>query len=173
MLINQIHVIIKRYTMTNYIIKLFIYCLVYSTTHALDRKPFDDTKCRAISMRGGGTKGAYEVGVFKAMVERLNSREVMYDFCEGVSIGAMNCAFIASTPKGHEAEAIKLMERLWLSYPAKEMWGNWPIFGLLASLWKPSFLETTKFKDMMNKFIDANPEFYRAISFQAVDLNTG
>lgn len=28
-----------------------------------------DGKCRALALRGGGTKGAYEVGVLKALIQ--------------------------------------------------------------------------------------------------------
>ena len=34
-------------------------------------KEFNDGKCRALAMRGGGTKGAYEVGALKMMTEML------------------------------------------------------------------------------------------------------
>jgi hypothetical protein len=33
--------------------------------------PPKDGKCRALALRGGGTKGAYEVGALKAMVEMM------------------------------------------------------------------------------------------------------
>jgi len=34
-----------------------------------------DGKCRALALRGGGTKGAYEVGALKAMAALLNPIE--------------------------------------------------------------------------------------------------
>jgi predicted acylesterase/phospholipase RssA len=34
-----------------------------------------DGKCRALALRGGGTKGAYEVGVLKGLVETLDPIE--------------------------------------------------------------------------------------------------
>ena len=33
--------------------------------------PPNDGKCRALAMRGGGTKGAFEVGALKAMTEMM------------------------------------------------------------------------------------------------------
>jgi hypothetical protein len=33
--------------------------------------PPKDGKCRALALRGGGTKGAYEVGALKAMIELM------------------------------------------------------------------------------------------------------
>ena len=34
-----------------------------------------DGKCRALALRGGGTKGAYEVGVLKGLVQQENPLE--------------------------------------------------------------------------------------------------
>jgi len=59
-----------------------------------------DGKCRVLCMRGGGTKGAYEVGALTAMVELLPPIEVMYDVVAGVSVGALNTAMISIFPKG-------------------------------------------------------------------------
>lgn len=33
--------------------------------------PPKDGKCRALALRGGGTKGAYEIGVLKAFVSYI------------------------------------------------------------------------------------------------------
>ena len=66
-----------------------------------------DGKCRALALRGGGTKGAYEVGALKAMLQYLDPMEYQYDVVVGVSVGAINAAFFSLFEKGEEAEAIK------------------------------------------------------------------
>jgi predicted acylesterase/phospholipase RssA len=35
------------------------------------KSPPKDGKCRALALRGGGTKGAYEIGVLKAFVSYI------------------------------------------------------------------------------------------------------
>lgn len=47
---------------------------------------------RAIALSGGGTKGAYEVGVWKALVEL----GIEYEIVTGTSIGAINGALMAA-----------------------------------------------------------------------------
>ena len=42
-----------------------------TTSHAKSA----DGKCRALALRGGGTKGAYEVGVLKALISQENPIE--------------------------------------------------------------------------------------------------
>ena len=57
---------------------------------------FDDGKCRALALRGGGTKGAYEVGALKTMIDMLDPQDVAYDVVVGVSIGGMNAGMFAT-----------------------------------------------------------------------------
>lgn len=61
--------------------------------------PHDD-KCRVLALRGGGTKGAYEVGALKAMADMLDPIDIAYDVVEGVSIGGMNAGLFATYPRG-------------------------------------------------------------------------
>lgn len=53
-------------------------------------------------MRGGGTKGAYEVGVLKAFITYIKKIEYAYDVIVGVSIGALNGAFLSTFERGLE-----------------------------------------------------------------------
>jgi len=53
---------------------------------------FDITKTYAIALEGGGAKGAYEAGVWKA----LDEAGVKYNAVAGTSVGALNGAMMAS-----------------------------------------------------------------------------
>ena len=66
----------------------------------------DDGKCRVLALRGGGTKGAYEVGALKVMAEMLEPIDIAYDVFAGVSIGALNAAMLSTFERGDEAEGI-------------------------------------------------------------------
>ncbi len=59
---------------------------------------------RAIALCGGGTKGAYELGVWRAIQEL----DINYQIVTGTSIGAINGALMAS--RDYEL--------------AKELWNN-------------------------------------------------
>ncbi|MCO4757562.1 MAG: patatin-like phospholipase family protein [Oceanospirillaceae bacterium] len=59
-------------------------------------------------LSGGGAKGAYQVGVMKALVE-LGAQ---VDMVAGASIGALNGAIVASAPS--LPEAAQRLEALWL-----------------------------------------------------------
>ena len=47
---------------------------------------------KALVLGGGGAKGSYEVGVWKA----LNKLNMKFDIVTGVSIGSINGAFYAA-----------------------------------------------------------------------------
>lgn len=47
----------------------------------------EEKRCKVLSVSGGGSKGAYEVGVIKGVVEYL---EDQYDVYSGVSVGSIN-----------------------------------------------------------------------------------
>ena len=70
-----------------------------NTTEATS-DPENDGKCRILSLRGGGVHGAWEVGVLKAMAEKMKKEDMRYDYIAGVSIGAINAAILASFEKG-------------------------------------------------------------------------
>ena len=53
---------------------------------------FDTSKTYAIALEGGGAKGAYEAGVWKA----LDEAGVKYDAVAGTSVGALNGAMMAA-----------------------------------------------------------------------------
>ena len=66
-----------------------------------------DGKCRALALRGGGSKGAYEVGFFKAMARLKDPKEYSYDVIAGVSVGAMNGALLSVYDHGDENKGIE------------------------------------------------------------------
>jgi NTE family protein len=74
---------------------------------------------KAIIFQGGASLGAYEAGVFSALVEklpRLNSRP-LFDIVAGTSIGSMNASIIVShivKEKGNwDQHLVEKLERFW------------------------------------------------------------
>lgn len=66
---------------------------------------FDTSKTYAIALEGGGAKGAYEVGVWKA----LDEAGVKFDAVAGTSVGALNGAMMVM---GELEQAIHLWENI-------------------------------------------------------------
>jgi predicted acylesterase/phospholipase RssA len=133
---------------------------------------FEDEYCKVLALRGGGTNGAFEIGILKKMIEYLDPEDYAYDVFQGVSIGGINAAIMASYEKGHEKEATEWLEDAWLSNPVNTFWEWWPVVGPLQGLWRKSLIDNTKMLDFIHHTFD-NREFKRAVVLEAVDLNTG
>ena len=59
----------------------------------------DDKPRRALVLSGGGSKGAFEVGVLQRL---MGDERADYDLLCGTSVGAINAAYIAQTPLGRQ-----------------------------------------------------------------------
>ena len=66
--------------------------------------------CNALVLSGGGSNGAWEVGVMWGLLHYGNRDNFAYDWMTGVSAGAINTAGFAGWPVGSEYEATE-----WLS----------------------------------------------------------
>ena len=124
-------------------------------------------------LQGGGSLGAYECGVFKA----LDKHNIKFDVIVGTSIGAVNASIIAGSKREKASENL---ENFWLQlaenttsfFPESlqsyfstlfaSTWGNphvaVPIFGIpnpwMFSLNQPYLYDDTPLKKTISDFID-------------------
>ena len=93
-------------------------------------------KQRALILQGGGALGAYEVGVFKAIYDKLVREEVednanLFDIVAGASIGAINAVLLVNffLNNGNWKDSPLELERFWNKLTA-QTWAN----GLLNNI---------------------------------------
>lgn len=82
---------------------------------------------RILILSGGGSRGAYQVGVLKRLVEAGKS----WDLIAGISVGALNGSFLAMFDKADVATGIQKLEDLWLGIKSTED---------IVKPWLPSYL---------------------------------
>jgi NTE family protein len=70
---------------------------------------------KALVLSGGGVKGAFQLGVLRALLEQ--NPELDYDIYCGISVGALNASMLASGPL---KETLPELERIWF----EEIKGN-------------------------------------------------
>lgn len=75
-----------------------------------------------LCLSGGGARGAYQVGVLKAM-EELGILDKVYAI-SGTSIGSVNASFLA-------CKTVDEMKELWLNYPISDFIKNTSVFKTL------------------------------------------
>ena len=141
-------------------------CLLFGSTIAANQE-----KCRALALRGGGTKGNYEVGVLKSFLANLPAEEIAYDVVVGVSIGAVNAGTIGIFEKGIVMAAFAHLVVYWCILKTDEIFLKWSHWGPLAGFWKNSFFDMTPSHVKVNQRL-TNP-MKRKVSFQAVNINDG
>ncbi|HSA76854.1 MAG TPA: patatin-like phospholipase family protein, partial [Nitrosarchaeum sp.] len=145
-------------------------------------------------LQGGGSLGAYECGVFKA----LSKQNIEFDVIVGTSIGAINASLIAGSKMDNAAENLEnfwldLSENITSIFPESmrtyfstylaSTWGNpnvvFPIFGFpnpwLFSFSQPFLYDNSPLKKTISNFIDLkklNKNQLRVI-LTSVDIQEG
>jgi NTE family protein len=127
---------------------------------------------RALVHSGGGAKGAWGAGVIKYLLGDLKAQ---YDIFCGVSVGAINAAFLAQYKTGDEELAAKEMYELWLKLDTSKIYKRWSPFGRWHALWKQSFYDSSPLHDLIKTHIslDKIREAGKRISVGTVSLSSG
>lgn len=105
---------------------------------------------KAIVFSGGGSKGAYEVGVAKRILAKQR-----YDVFCGTSVGALIASFLSQYPSGSEQKGADDLADLWSKIGAHDVYEWWNFLGPLNMLWKPSLYSTAPLRRYIRKNIDA------------------
>lgn len=129
---------------------------------------------KALVLSGGGSKGAFQVGVLKRW---MGDWGLDYDIMCGVSVGALNVAGLAHTPYGQPQVAVKWLEDFWLSKVTgtDAIYRRWRPFGRLHSLWKKSVYDSSPLIRLVKDHIDMSkvPTNGRKVAVGVVCLDTG
>lgn len=127
---------------------------------------------KALVLSGGGSKGAYQVGVLKHI---LGTASIDYQIFCGVSVGALNAMALAMFPSGQEKEALQKILNIWENVETKDVRKRWFPFGVLHALWKPSLYNSSPLKDLVQKEFnaDALKSSGKKLAVGAASLTTG
>jgi NTE family protein len=101
---------------------------------------------KSIILSGGGSKGAHQCGVIKYL---LGDLKINYDAFFGVSVGAINSAYLAQFKTGEEETAATTMWDMWSKIDQDSIYKPWFLFGKLASLWRMGFFDSSPMRDLI------------------------
>lgn len=82
--------------------------------------------CHALTLGGGGDRGAYEAGAIAGLVECLPPGQAQWTVVTGISAGAINAAGFSQFGVGQEPAAAQFLLEKWLSIERKDIWEDWP-----------------------------------------------
>ena len=121
---------------------------------------------RALVMSGGGSLGAFQVGVIKYLASRGDS----IDLFVGISVGAINAAHLAMFPS-FMIGAARLVE-LWGPLKTEHVHKRWFPFGYAHALWKLGARDTSPLRELVDR--EFNPErLCKGLTVGAVAIETG
>lgn len=130
---------------------------------------------RALVLSGGGSKGAYSVGVLKALVESGRT----YDVVAGVSVGALIGSHMAMYSPEQQAENFHKLEKVWTEEVKNNKsiykpWAPW-ILTYLWSFWKGGVYSMRPLRDIVAKQLDLEKLRSSGVEFEVgvTSLQTG
>jgi NTE family protein len=127
---------------------------------------------RALVLSGGGSRGAYEVGVLRKV---MKDEKRDYDLLFGVSVGALNVAALAQTPLGKPDDAFDHLLALWESIKGDQsIFKKWPMWPFSVPF-KHSVYNTQPLRDLVTAQLDqyAIRVSGRKVSVGAVSWDSG
>jgi len=99
--------------------------------------------------------GAYEAGVFKALVELQPPEESRYDVVTGISAGSINAGGICQFPIGKENEAKDFLLSNWLTITKNDVYKNWFPGGVIEGfMLKSGLMDSTPLHNTLVKLVD-------------------
>lgn len=126
---------------------------------------------RALVLSGGGARGAYQVGVLRRLID---DERRDYDIITGVSVGALNGAYLAQAGPGKLREVFGRLEGLWDSLTTDKVYKK-RLLGDLAGFTNLSIYDSTPLIDLVRRTLDpvAVRSSGRKLRVGAVCLETG
>lgn len=127
---------------------------------------------RALVLSGGGSKGSYQAGALKYI---LGEKGVTYDALCGVSVGAINVAFLAMYKPGQELESSNKLAQMWSQLDNSKIYKRWFPFGRWHAIWKKSFFDSSPLHNLLKSEIDLEKirESGKQVNVGTVSLSSG
>lgn len=139
-----------------------------------------DKTCRAVSMEGGGTRGAYQAGALHGLYygKENPGEDFDYDVVTGVSTGAVNTLGLGIYAKNDTKAAFENLSDTWANLKTADLYSNWfpgSVFGMINGLlWKSGVLNTAPFLAYADKYYKLNGgKILRKVNVAAADAEHG
>ena len=130
---------------------------------------------RACVLSGGFIRGAFQLGVLEYLLSFL---KVRYDIITGISVGAVNGAWMAQFKHGEEAECWASLNKIWEGLRGDDdLYKKW-CYGLLwhlPALWKPSLYNSEPLRNLIVSNLDTQrvQSSGKILRVGAVSINSG
>ena len=129
--------------------------------------------CRALSLEGGGSKGAYQAGALLTLTSQLPGEDIQWNVVTGISTGALNSGGVSMFPMGQEPQMAQFLKSVWLNLNgSKSVFEDWNVLGIpYAVISEPSLYTTQPLRETLTKLFVQG--IHRNVTIGATNLNTG
>lgn len=127
---------------------------------------------KALVHSGGGSKGSWGCGAIQYLMGDL---KINYDIYTGVSVGAINSAFLSMFPEGQTQEAADVLKDWWLRLDNYKIYKRWEPFGRIHAIWRQSFYDSTPLHTLIREQVDLDKirSSGKKVSVGAVSVSSG
>ncbi len=127
---------------------------------------------RALVLAGGGSKGAFQVGVLQRL---MGDQQNDYELLCGTSVGAINAAYLAQAPLGQPRQAIAKLRAEWDTVNTDKVRKRWFPFGRVEAFFKTSVYDSEPVQKWIRSGLDpaAVRSSGRRLRIVAVSFGTG
>lgn len=127
---------------------------------------------RSLVLSGGGAKGAYRAGALQYI---LGERYVQYDALCGVSVGAINVAFLGMFKHGEEIISAQQLTTMWGSLDNSKIYKRHFPFGRWHAIWNKSFYDSSPLHNLLKGGISLEKirESGKQVNVGTVSLSSG
>jgi predicted acylesterase/phospholipase RssA len=123
-------------------------------------------------MAGGGSLGAYQVGLLKGFIENSNSTDYEYDYISGDSAGALNALAMGMFAKGNETAMVETVLSFWSNI--KDDSTIFSINPFPKSLWAyPSLTSNEPLRKYVTNMVEQYGPLKRNLDIGSTDFDTG
>ena len=127
---------------------------------------------KALVLAGGGSKGAFEVGVLQRL---MGDQQNDYELLCGTSVGAINASYLAQAPLGQPRQAIAKLRAQWDTVTTDKVHKRWFPFGRAEAFFKTSVYDSEPIQKWIRSGLDASAvrSSGRRLRIVAVSFGTG
>lgn len=132
----------------------------------------ESQQCLALSLEGGGSKGAYEAGVLYSLASSTSGVNFKWNAVTGISIGSVNSGLVSQYPMGQELPMANYMLNFWRSLNgSSSIWVDWPGGYASGLLFHPGLVNNAPAVELAKTWLPKPPQ--RNITVGSTNLDLG
>ena len=129
--------------------------------------------CTGLALSGGGSNGAWDMGVLYGLLHNGKPEDFRYDVVTGISAGSINAIQLMGYEIGDELKATEIGSDLWKNLKTSDVWQDWYVTPLDGLLLKAGMMDNSPLLKFLESLLAPLSGFKRRITVGTVNINDG